>query len=1506
MDYKKLLIILLLSFFSSTYGWWFFFDGEGGVGGNVTCTRTSEDLPGDPIDTTMIPIVYSSDFILTKPAGFEIIPTNNGPYIAPNISEINLMNQQNNINLLGGLSSIFQFSAPYGSPASFASVTSGTTFIIATSGTTIVINPGVLQTKVFSISPQMNGNCSVVYNARGFPESEFELNAPMVAHGAYGNFSSRFLLPVSNITKLINPDFTIKRTLFSVSCYDNNTGESWSCSVEVDYKGTLEITKNATLREFAYPNVPFLALTHNIPMSAFPELSLNWNIQPFGFSGSYYIFSSLNTLGQETNGRVTVRDVAVGLVYSYLVGGISKDELLAGIKNVIYHALKVPVSSVGNSQQDPAVKAANQISNAISNPNFLNSPGDKFVKAKGIVSAVDPPTLSVSLPQKYLLDPFVFNGSEMLVASYKNSTRHNLYELWYINETSYYNPMFYYKDSFPTDVIAVGGTGNKIYTVEKSDEGYSLNTYEIIPFGYKNPSSPIPYNTNDAILKAPIDSDPNKKKLFTSVYSEFNASWSRFFGRVLYDETHDLYKSGSRLLPNCEKFISFTVDKYTGIAYVFCLTGYTTETDPNGNTAYIYDTYTVYDSNGNSKTLFGYNDDYNNAKIASFGSLFFLTSKLIPGSISEYKNNGTSFIGINAIPINYTDLNISLYANYAYNKPNCNVVNDKGSNHNILAMSIYNGFIYLVDHWTPGCGIDEVRLRMVDIGSQVDVLINPFLNEDRLDCFRNNSCGKNSVSPPYGWILASNRPDHSLYTFYPQQNENFGFPEIGAPLSNSYSANMSIDDFGRIYLVTSGSGKSLAIIDLQPSNYTLYSFGAGSLYACIQSSTSSGSYVIVEKKGIGTKEITQNTKCFSGSSDILSKINYIYGAPNILNHLNQIYALPIGSIFSGPGISTNIAAVNKGMALFNNEAFYQQAQLLPKLEYPTSKTTLKSSVGGEFILPFYSLYLFNQTSNVTYTHYSVTSYGDCNVSDEEIDAHKPPKTQIIPYPGPKEVYARYTFSTTYANLNAQQPIEAKFESSNLIFVIYSLVNGTISPVFLYQKSLPQQIVSVSLFEILGFGSKPFGETYINVTPISAYGTSTDNRRSTISKIRLFDYITQVWKIKGTNTVLYATGITKQIEGGDKNLQKDYYFNVNNVIQSAAEILNTPINLAIASAMVFPSQYFSAEVPIINRKVPYLAFVENILSIFSSDNLLGRRSMNVTFVDLFNSTFNLPMRLDLAYSTKINATLNTSIDKNNRNLTHVTVRGNLSKVVFDRQTNTVKYEPISGRIYAYVNRNINYCNKPIIVYYGGVYIPACSQNLATQNPLEAIRCSLGLEKHCILANPLNFTRENIPMEPVANVINYQPSDPLEKKNTICNINGDTYPSVCTNGYFCLPIYPNGTGYCTSQIGLVNITDTSSNGEFKFNFDIYGFGLGEKLILQYYGYPKFQKVTTFDIYHNQHTQYIENYAYLPATTVLSFNYGLLPLRIGDFLSFFVILVICLSVILAFIFRKKKTKD
>lgn len=1482
-----------------------------------TCSFSIENqLDIDP-EHSLISVSTSKNFLATKPPDFgEVTEETLEPLMYANITGINLFNQKNNIHLLGvfgDLSNLFKFSTPYGFWFKSFQDESGTTKITAIDGQTQVLDPGILKTKVFSISPAMDGNSSVVYNARGFPESEFELKAPMVTFGFYGNFSYNFKLPVSNYAYSTCNGVNIREITFKVTT-GYNSPHPITSRLKVTYKGDVYITKNATLWEYDYTYVPFLALTQNIPMKVFPKLSYDWTIQPFGVSGSYFIFSPYNVLGQkkcqdqpDKCGEVTIKDVAIGLIYSWLragasqqnEGGLTKEKVIAGIKNLIYHTYPVVEASKVGGNEDEAKKAAEGIErmlNSYSSPPHI----DDFDKAKQIAAAGDPRYMG-PLRQKYLLDPFVFNGSEMLIASYLNSSsnKHQLYELWYINTTTYAKPKFYYRDSFNTELLAVGGAGNKVFTLEKKDNTYNLKTYEIVPIGYKLPSSQLPTTSETRNLERPFvgNNENEKKRFFTQVYNQANQSWIKFFGETIYEETHDLYKVSSIQIPNYQKILSFTVDKYTNTAYLLLKGG-----------AYMGSySYFIFNSNGENILIPHYTGDFENAKMAALGNILFISSS--KGEIHNYViskneqgNNELKEIG-SPIPLSYNDLNISLYAKYAYESSckstyplfNVDNVRDKPEYHNVLAMAAYNGFIYLVDHWTiRQCGIDEVRLRIISIGNGTDLVINPFDKNDRIKCVDSHTCGNSTIAPPYGWVLASTRKDKDKYSFYPSSDEKFGFPEIGAPIGDGYAANMSMDDLGRIYLVTSSSkGKSVAIIDLQPYNYTVSTFGAGSLYSCISNSDGSSTEIIIEKKGIGTRKITQNPKCYS--SEDVDKIIYLYGAPNVIELLNQL-TLPVGLLYSGAGIAVNEETISKGMSLWSS--FYEESsQKPPQVNYKPSPATLTSSVGGGIALPFYSLYLFNQTANIAYGGSYESKWLDnplsCDNLEQTIKNNAPPSSRIQHYPGgsdSKLVEATYTFSEALVPSKSED-LTTMFESTNMVYVIYSIINGTVLPTFFYQKSLPQQPVSLSLFQIFGFGSRRFGEAYLNISPTSSYGepVTDENSRSPIAKVRNYCYRVKLWKYNGE--ILNATGLAISRSKPDTDLSLDYYFNPAKVDPSAVDNFKTELKLGTEST---PLTFTPTFPYVLNRKAPLISFVTTNLAILTdSEKILGRRKVNLTFVDLFNTTFNLPMKLDFAYSTKINATLNISLDKTNKDLTHVTIKGNLSKIVYNKETQKLEYIPLAGKIYVYVDRNINYCSKKNIFYSGQTYIPACSKNLAEDNPPEAIKCSILKGKDCLLANPLNFTETGASMEPIADTINYKAGKPEEEK--YCNIYGDTYPATCEKqGYYCLPIYPNGTGFCTSQIGLVTILD--ANGNFKYDFDIYGFGLGEKVILQYYGYPSFAKDPTTNTY-------VENYAYMPTTTVLSLNYGVLPLDFGK-LSLLPILL-TLSVLLLFIIFKNREK-
>ncbi len=224
-------------------------------------------------------------------------------------------------------------------------------------------------------------------------------------------------------------------------------------------------------------------------------------------------------------------------------------------------------------------------------------------------------------------------------------------------------------------------------------------------------------------------------------------------------------------------------------------------------------------------------------------------------------------------------------------------------------------------------------------------------------------------------------------------------------------------------------------------------------------------------------------------------------------------------------------------------------------------------------------------------------------------------------------------------------------------------------------------------------------------------------------------------------------------------------------------------------------------------------------------------------DKFNNTIYMPLDADIANITRINLHVEPIVSPQNANQTTLVIYGNAT--YFDG----VKDVPLSnGQIYIYFNNNINY-----------------AQYNALQNPANAILCAFAnsaVAGTCNLADPA-FTS----LSSNTNVITYYPqynsigscgpapTSLFQEPNYNCNIYGSYgLPQECSplniNGQnvqqWCVPEFKNGTGTCTSQIGLMDIATTNSIGGFYFTTNACGIGTAS-ITAEFYGLPYGQPET-----------------------------------------------------------------
>jgi hypothetical protein len=332
-----------------------------------------------------------------------------------------------------------------------------------------------------------------------------------------------------------------------------------------------------------------------------------------------------------------------------------------------------------------------------------------------------------------------------------------------------------------------------------------------------------------------------------------------------------------------------------------------------------------------------------------------------------------------------------------------------------------------------------------------------------------------------------------------------------------------------------------------------------------------------------------------------------------------------------------------------------------------------------------------------------------------------------------------------------------------------------------------------------------------------------------------------------------------------------------------------------------------------------------LDLWSDNDVLGYNRLVYNYVDRFNNTIHMPLDVDFADPTIFTLNVSPAINQTNPNKTRIQINGTLSYVT----QNGVFPVPSGSPVYLYYGTNINYAN-------------ATDSSSDLPYYKYAINCAFApTSKSCILANPLSTAGMNsddaAALAKEANTTTYksnynssgdcspQPNSLLAASlNYNCNIYGTTsgsaannngqasqLPAVATgpdgNTQYCVPVFINGTGYLTSQLGLIGAVQTGSNGNFSDNITACGVGPA-RIIAQYYGWPPPEPIIINQTsmphsvisYSSNTVNDVEapeyNYYYAPNITISGYQIGNYQLSLGSVYAWIPIIVIIVLLLAA----------
>ncbi len=499
-------------------------------------------------------------------------------------------------------------------------------------------------------------------------------------------------------------------------------------------------------------------------------------------------------------------------------------------------------------------------------------------------------------------------------------------------------------------------------------------------------------------------------------------------------------------------------------------------------------------------------------------------------------------------------------------------------------------------------------------------------------------------------------------------------------------------------------------------------------------------------------------------------------------------------------------------------------------------TTLNSIISGYTVLPFY----FDYQKDWYVSNIQGSGANSNLCSDAALKALESP-----------QVSQDTVYTDSASNQQQSNPSQADVVSAS------TYAKSALNATYYYQANLSSIILPSTLAYNL-LSNRLFGKIYVNATT-----SSQTNLQQIVNSVDQYSY----------NSVTYLQGSLPgyQVFVSDQHTQvygpgsAAPMANINNrygVMNNFSVSTSAPMLITLFNWFRLPA----------NNYYMYLQLAKSLPGNLQTP--YGYHRLIYVFNDQFNNTIYMPLDADIANITQLSMQISPSVNSINVNQTEIFVNGTATWTPpFSTTVTPLK----NGYIYIYYDRNLN------TIGYNAI-----------DDPVDAATCAfsnVSQPESCTLANPVwnGLQYNNNPIIPggrsssacggtgcnlnsglfpdgspyiSANIITYSPEfdksgscaapsnsllTPVNQIYTMCNIypnNPFSLSNLCpTNAQgktqFCNEVFYNGTGICTSQIGLVGIYKTNQNGKFTANIIACGAG-SPSITAQFYGSPTPQPI------------------------------------------------------------------